>query len=162
MSEDTEQASKQAIKESREILRKLQEAGAPYRMTPAKVVSRLSRYVGDYPVRNLAVEVCDQIFAQTIDKALKRGDSPEQAMEAGKIAFCASLPKLAGADNIRDFIACIIHGMALGIIPGNEGTRLLYGAQVAHMARTKRPKKRNKSSHTGTGKTDATHKESTQ
>jgi hypothetical protein len=160
MSEDTGQTSKDAIKENREILRKLQEAGAPYRMSPGKVISRLSRYVGDYPTRNLAVEVCDQVFAQTTDKALKQGNSPEQAMGAGKTAFCASLPKLAGADNIRDFIACVIHGMAIGIIPGNEGTRLLYGAQIAHMARTKRPKKRNKSSHTSTNETPATHKES--
>ena len=68
----------------------------------------------------------------------------------GRIAYCAAMPKLSGATNIRDFIACVTYAMALDILPGNEGTRLLYAAQVAHMALTKRPKKRNKSSHTST------------
>ena len=162
MSEDNDQPIKTAIETNRELLRQLEEAGAPIPESPAKVVARLSRYIGAYPVRNLAVDLCDHMFAESAKQALKEGKSLKVAKEQGKVAFCATLPKLAGADNIRDFIACIIHGMAIGIIPGNEGTRLLYGAQVAHMARTKRPKKRNKSSHTSTGKTAATPKESTQ
>jgi hypothetical protein len=162
MSENTEQESNQGIESMREILRKLEEAGAPVCESPAKVVRRLSRYAGTYPERNLAVEVCNHLFAQTADKALKQGDTPNQAKVAGKIAFCAALPKLAGASNIRDFIACVTHGMAMSIIPSNEGTRLLYAAQVAHTARTKRPKKRNKTSHTSTKETAVTSKESTQ
>jgi hypothetical protein len=162
MSEDKDQSTKTAIETSRELLRELEQAGATYLESPAKVVARLSRYTGVYPVRNLAVDLCDQMFAESAQQALKEGKSPQVAKAQGKVAFCATLPKLAGADNIRDFIACIIHGMAIGIIPGNEGTRLLYGAQVAHMARTKRPKKRNKSSHTNTKETPATPKESIQ
>jgi hypothetical protein len=161
MSEETEQSAKAAIKESRELLRKLEEAGATYPESASRVISRLSRYVGNYPIRNLAVEVCDQMFTQTMDKALKEDNCPEDVKEMGKLTFCAALPRLAGADNIRDFIACVTHGMAMGIIPGNEGTRLLYAAQVAHTVRTKRPKKRNKSSHTNTHASPATTKEST-
>jgi hypothetical protein len=37
-------------------------------------------------------------------------------------------------DCIRDFIACVVHGIAIGAIPSSEGTRLLYRAQVAHSA----------------------------
>jgi hypothetical protein len=54
-----------------------------------------------------------------------------------------------------------VSAMALEIIPSAEGTRLLYAAQVAHMALTKRPKKRGQSSHTNTIETDTTIKEST-
>ena len=72
MSEDTEQESKPGINSLREILRKLEEAGAPVRESPAKVVRRLSRYVGAYPERNLAVDICDQRFAETAEQALER------------------------------------------------------------------------------------------
>lgn len=41
-------------------------------------------------------------------------------------------PPLSGADNIRDFIACVAHGMLIAAIEGPAGARLLYAAQVAH------------------------------
>jgi len=161
MSENTDKTSNSGIKEGRDLLKKLEEAGTPIPESPAKIVERLSRYAGIYPMRNLAVELCDQRFAETAEGAVKKGESHETAMEMGKVAYCASLPKLAGSANIRDFIACITHAMAMGYIASTEGTRLLYAAQVAHTARTKRPKKRNKSSHTNTKETTATPKEST-
>jgi hypothetical protein len=161
MSEDTEQSGNPGIKAGLELLRQLEEAGTPYPESPAKIVARLSRYANIYPMRNLAVEVCDQSFESTAQQAVKEGNSYETAKELGRVAYCASLPKLAGASNIRDFIACITHAMAMGYMPSIEGTRLLYAAQVAQTARTKRPKKRNKSSLTNTPVTPATTKEST-
>ena len=165
MSQDPDQAPDQkldqAVEPLRIVLRQLEEAGAPIPESPAKVISRLSRYTGAYPVRNLPVEVCDKMFAEAVEKALKEEKSPTLAKQAGKLAYCAALPKLSGAGYIRDFIACVTHGMALEIIPSAEGTRLLYAAQVAHMALTKRPKKRGQSSHTSTSATNPTPEEST-
>jgi hypothetical protein len=162
MSDDIEQESNQGIKDGRELLRKLEEAGTPIPKSPARIVERLSRYAGLYPIRNLAVELCDERFTETAEKAVNEGNSYELAKELGKVAYCASLPRLAGSANIRDFIACITHAMAMGYMPSTEGTRLLYAAQVAHTALTKRPKKRNKSSHTNTKESAATTKESIQ
>jgi hypothetical protein len=141
MPEETDPTSDEEIKKGRAILEKLDQAGTPYPASPAKIVKRLSRYAGDYPVRNLAVDLCEQAFAESTKQALKEGKSTQTAKEQGSVAFCGSLPKLEGASNIRDFIACVTHGMALGIIPSTEGTRLLYAAQVAHIVRTKKAQK---------------------
>jgi hypothetical protein len=148
-----------AMEPLEEILRELDEARVPKRESTAKVISRLSRQNGIYPAPNLAVEVCDRRFAEAMKEALSEGKSDKIAKLSGKIAFCTAMPKLSGASNIRDFIACVTYAMSLDIIPGNEGTRLLYAAQVAHMALTKRPKKRGKSSHTSTATSTASHEE---
>jgi hypothetical protein len=41
------------------------------------------------------------------------------------------LPTLSGLEGIRNFIACVAHGMAIGAIEGGAATRLLCAAQVA-------------------------------
>jgi hypothetical protein len=69
------------------------------------------------------------------------------------MAYCTAMPRLADSESIREFIACVVHGMGIGAIPSAEGTRLLYGAQVAHSAlpSPKRRKKRNKSAQNTPG-----------
>jgi hypothetical protein len=143
-----------------DLLKSFQETGIPIPEPPARVHKRLSQYAGIYPVPNLAVDVCDRMFAHATEKAIKEGKSDKLARHMGRIAYCAAMPKLSGATNIRDFIACVTYAMALDILPGKEGTQLLYAAQVAHMALTKRPKKHNKSSHTSTTTGNTTPKES--
>jgi hypothetical protein len=149
------------IETGRVLLQQLDEVGIPHPQSPTKVVSRLFRQAGVYPLPNLVVDQCDHKFAEATEQAIKEGKSVKLAKYIGRIAYCAAMPKLSGATNIRDFIACVTYAMALDIVPGNEGTRLLYAAQVAHMALTKRPKKRNKSSHTSTAASVPTSKEST-
>ena len=41
------------------------------------------------------------------------------------------MPDLSGYQDIRDFIACVAHGMLIGAIDAIEGPKLLYAAQVA-------------------------------
>jgi hypothetical protein len=41
------------------------------------------------------------------------------------------MPPLSGYRNICDFIACAAYGMLLGAIKDENGTKLLYAAQVA-------------------------------
>jgi hypothetical protein len=146
-----------AIQPARTILRQLDKAAFPPLESPNKVASRLFRYAGIYPLPNLVVDQCDRKFTEAAEQALREGKSDKVAKQIGRLAYCAALPKLSGASNIRDFIACITHAMALEIVPGNEGTRLLYAAQVAHMALTKRSHKRGKSSHTDTVAVTATN-----
>ena len=53
-------------------------------------------------------------------------------------AYRAALPPLTGEANIRDFIACVAQGMAIGVFAPNEVSKLFYGAQVAALAESKR------------------------
>jgi hypothetical protein len=56
------------------------------------------------------------------------------------------MPPLSGARNIRDFVACVAHAMALTAIDGPDGARFLYAAQVASTAHIPHRRKKNKSS----------------
>jgi hypothetical protein len=86
---------------------------------------------------NNAVARCCAAFIETFRAVFAAGDpnEPNSArFEAGKAAvtaYSAALPPLTGASNIRDFIACVAHGMLLEILDDRAGTKLLYAAQVA-------------------------------
>jgi hypothetical protein len=143
-----------------DLLEQADEMGVTPPESPGSVFKRMHRLAGSYPIRNLAVDLCSEGFARWGKKAHEEGKSSEAIRRAAKLGYCSLLPPVSGATNIRDFIACVTYGMAVGIIPAKEGTSLLYGAQVAHTALTKRPKKRNKSSHTRTTKSATNSEES--
>jgi hypothetical protein len=153
MSNDT----KAALQPLLDVLKQIDEAGLPAPESAGRVVARVARYGGVYPIPNLAVSICEKIYLEAITQAMEEGKPEPVIRLAGKLAYCRTMPKLSGADNIRDFIACVTYAMLLGIISGPEGPRLLYGAQVAHTALTKRPKKRGKSSHTSTSTAKTTN-----
>ena len=139
-----------------DVLEKIDEAGLPAPQSPGRALERVARHGGIYPIPNLAVSICEKCFVDATARAMQEGKHEHIIRLSGKLAYCTAMPKLSGAGNIRDFIACVSYAMLLGIIPGSEGTRHLYGAQVAHTALTKRPKKRGKSSHTSTAAVEPT------
>lgn len=73
----------------------------------------------------------------------EEGKDEGLAVQMGKMAYCSMVPKLSGADDVRDFIACVALGILIGIFPHAEGTRLLYATQVAYSALPS-PKRRKK------------------
>jgi hypothetical protein len=46
-------------------------------------------------------------------------------------AYRSALPPLTSLQNIRDFVACVAHGMLIGAIADRSATKLLYAAKVA-------------------------------
>ncbi len=63
----------------------------------------------------------------------------EDAHPDGEQAYADALPPLLGVRNIRNFIACVAHGSAKGMLDGADASRLLYAAQVAFSTRRLRP-----------------------
>lgn len=59
------------------------------------------------------------------------------------------MPPLSGRQSIRDFTACVGYGMVNEIIRGDEGTKLLYAAQVAYKSYRKLNKSRQLSQKQG-------------
>jgi hypothetical protein len=80
---------------------------------------------------------CCAAFAATFRAVISAegNDHPNEggykAKTAAIAAYNAALPPLNSPENIRSFVACVTHGMALEIINGRDGARLLYAAQVA-------------------------------
>jgi hypothetical protein len=60
--------------------------------------------------------------------------------QRGGDAYRDALPHLSGYENIRDFIACVSHGMITEDIRRMDGPGLLYAAQVAISALRLAPK----------------------
>jgi hypothetical protein len=128
-----------------------------------QLVQKMARITGIYPIPHLAVEVCCGSYISTIQPLREKNIAEDKVSRVGQIAYCSVLPRLSDSESIRDFIACVVHGMAVGAIPSTEGTRLLYGAQVAHSAlpSPKRHKKRNKSAQKTPGNQSSTPTPST-
>jgi len=85
---------------------------------------------------NPAIAYCLQAYTDALQASLNKGESSYGAKTAAKAAYRSALPPLTGSRNIRDFVACIAHAMAIEAIDGREGARLLYAAQVAGVAQS--------------------------
>jgi len=49
------------------------------------------------------------------------------------------MPILASYEGIRDFIACVAHGILVNSIPEHKSKQLLYAAQVAISSLSRKP-----------------------
>jgi len=83
------------------------------------------------PARNRAVQLCIEAGRKAYEAARAENQSESKAGSAASDAYIAAIPHLSGADNIRDFIACVAYGMLKQIIFMPTATKLLYAAQVA-------------------------------
>ncbi len=83
---------------------------------------------------NPSVAHCCEAGTRAYRTAMGKGQDTYNASKAAHQAFRNALPPLSGAENIRDFIACVAHGMLIESIREDIGARLLYAAQVASNA----------------------------
>jgi hypothetical protein len=78
-----------------------------------------------------AVLHCWTAYQQTFAIERGKGVAEPAAFAAGKMAYRQAMPCLSDQNSIRDFVACVTHGMVLTIIPNDDGGKLLYAANVA-------------------------------
>ena len=81
---------------------------------------------------NPRVAQCSRAFTDAYNAAIKKGIHRFAATEEASNAYRRAMPSLFGEENIRDFIACVAHGILLQAIPEKDAGKLLYAAQVAH------------------------------
>jgi hypothetical protein len=82
-----------------------------------------------------AIRRCCKAWQNTFD-AFMAEPGPGRRSEAvaaswAGLAYCKAMPLLDGTSGIRDFIACVAHGILIGAIPEKRSGKLLYAAQVA-------------------------------
>jgi hypothetical protein len=87
---------------------------------------------------NPAVARCCQIWQTVFRSELAQGEHEVLAARSAGDAYRGALPSLTGAQNIRDFIACVAHGLLLQAIDDKSGGKLLYAAQVAFTSQDNR------------------------
>jgi hypothetical protein len=89
---------------------------------------------------NAAVALCCRAFQLSYWDYKLKGKSQADSVERGRNSYRLGLPALTGSRNIRDFIACVTHGMVLDVFDPKEASKYLYAAQVAHTARRTKSK----------------------
>ncbi len=91
------------------------------------------------PAENPAIARCCQAFDRAFRATLERTKSRACANLDGNEAYRKAMPALIAPGSIRDFIACVTHGMVIGAIGDAQGARLLYAAHIAHSTAPKPP-----------------------
>jgi hypothetical protein len=139
------------IDAQRKMLDTLEDFGFEPPRSVRDVTQELYKYSGIFPQPNFAVEMCCDAYSDMLKKQTAAGMTSESAEKAAKMAYSTYMPKLSSRIEISDFIACVTHGMAIGILPGAEGTRLLYAAQVASSslpsAKARKQQRKNPQNH---------------
>lgn len=92
------------------------------------------------PLRNAAVLRCCAARESSLRESQARKRDSYDTDHFATYAYCDAMPDLSGQQNIRDFIACVAHGMVTGVIDAIEGPKFLYAAQVAIGALRREPK----------------------
>ena len=86
-----------------------------------------------------AIARCLSARQSVYREELAKGKTSFSAARDAAAAYRSAMPSLSGQENIRDFVACVAHGMLLGTIEGKNATKLLYAAQVALSAIRRQP-----------------------
>ena len=92
------------------------------------------------PESNRAIARCLQAWQSAFDAAHRQGQDKHDCEEAAAEAYKLALPPLDSYENIRDFIACITHGMFLSSFEFRDSKDYLFAAQVAVSALRAQPK----------------------
>jgi hypothetical protein len=107
------------------------QAAAPRRTA---MIERLST-IPDNP----AIAQCCKAWLRAFDKGMAEKDNRVYAAFIAGKDYRRAIPPLAGEESIRNFIACVAHGMLIGAVTGADATKLLYAAQVALAAVRRQP-----------------------
>jgi hypothetical protein len=78
-----------------------------------------------------ALDRCMAAYNMACRAAGTVGANLEQREIAACRAYRMALPQMETLADIKAFINCITHGLAIGAFEGQESTQLLYAAQVA-------------------------------
>jgi hypothetical protein len=82
-------------------------------------------------LKNAAVARCCDAWRSRYKTEMSKGNGDVLSAHNADASYRDAMPPLLDYEGIRDFIACTAHGMLIGTIPHQNGTQLLYAAQVA-------------------------------
>ena len=117
-----DESIRKMVEEAKESLAAAEKLGITEPEPLNELIQKMGRLSGMYPIPHLAVEVCCSSYLSTTQPLRGKNISDENIAVAGKMAYCTAMPRLADPESIREYIACVVHGMGIGAIPTAEGT----------------------------------------
>lgn len=119
-----------------EITKVLREVSVDSSIAPGPAIKRSSAGAALKRCRAAWQRAYNATMAANGNKASEQWRATDNAL----VAYCSALPLLYGYEGIRDFSACIAHGIAIGAVPPEKTGQLLYAAQVAISSLSQQPK----------------------
>ncbi len=89
-----------------------------------------------------AVDRCMAAYKNAYRACATMGEADYKRLKAGNNAYRLAMPRTVSVTEIQAFIACIAHGINIGVFERHEPTQLLYAAQVALSAQRRKPGKK--------------------
>jgi hypothetical protein len=89
-----------------------------------------------------AVDICMTAYKRAYDAKAARGQNEWECEKAGRHAYRLAMPSTVTLEGVQGFIACITHGIHIGVWSLREPNQLLYAAQVALAAQQRAARKR--------------------
>lgn len=89
------------------------------------------------PTPEEAIARCRNAWQKAFDEYMQKNGRKDgslaecHAREQAAAAYRSAMPELAHWSGIRDFIACVAHGILIDAIPADRTGQLLYAAQTA-------------------------------
>lgn len=83
---------------------------------------------------NPAVAFCLETFRITFNAEIARRTDHIIAFERAGKAYRRTIPALIGYRGVRNFIACVAHGVVIGVITPKESAALLHAARIASVS----------------------------
>lgn len=98
----------------------------------------------DPAYRCAALTRCCEAWSHAQQTERANGTSGVACYLRANEAYRSAMPPLTTENHIRDFIACVAHGMMMRVFLPNVAAKLLYAAQVASRALNRQPKSKKK------------------
>lgn len=90
---------------------------------------------------NRAVKRCCSAYHHAYTASRAAGDRPTDAEDKANAAYIKEMPYLTSPESIADFVACVGHGMIIGVFWHDKGPKLLGAAKTALAALPRLPGK---------------------
>lgn len=89
-----------------------------------------------------AIDRCSKAWYTAFQQSTDAGKNPVAVRLIANEAYRYAMPPLNSPKNIKDFIACVVHGMMVGAIIDELGNRWIQAARAAAVMHRKAPRKR--------------------
>jgi hypothetical protein len=101
---------------------------------------------------NEAVQFCTNAYNKAHSAARAAKEKDYECIKKANRAYKLAMPRLTNYTNMRSFLTCVTYGMIIEVFTYEQGSKLLYAAQIAlrslsHETRDTRPAGRPKSAH---------------
>jgi len=83
---------------------------------------------------------CRAAWKRAYDEEKAKGKNEYEARKRASDAYRNSMPLLTSEGNIRAFIACAAHAILVGVVPSEDGPRLIAAARLALAALPREPR----------------------